>query len=255
MPTGCFINTTLLPRTCLLVYIYTFLSYLARYFTNISKKLNFIYVLVALNWYDNYYMVKSTEISIDPQATLRKINIGLSVFLLLLGLYIMLWPLLPAINWWLKHDAPIISSPVSISVSVGDLNIPTENTLVLPALDLQEKILEGESVATVNRGIWRRPSSSTPDKASNTVLVGHRFTYSGHAVFYNLDKVKRDDPIIVYWSGKPYYYKVFSVSVVPPETVSVEAPTDQSVLTLYTCAPLWSAKDRLVIQASLEESL
>jgi sortase (surface protein transpeptidase) len=31
----------------------------------------------------------------------------------------------------------------------------------------------------------------------------------------------------------------------------VEAPTDEHILTLYTCTPLWSAKDRLVIKARL----
>ena len=200
-------------------------------------------------------MQTTTPIPKKPIIPLRNLNTGLSVVLFFLGLYILVWPLLPAISWWLRHNAPVISSPVNVSVSIGDLKIPADNALFLPSLDLQENILEGESVKTVNRGIWRRPHSSTPDKGSNTVLVGHRFTYSGHAVFYNLDKLRIGDPIIAYWQGKAYQYKVSSISVVPPETVSVEAGTAQPVLTLYTCTPLWSVKDRLVIQASLEESI
>jgi len=190
-----------------------------------------------------------------PNPSLRKLNTGLSIVLFFLGLYILVWPLLPAISWWLQHSAPVISSPVNVSISIGDLKIPADNSLFLPSLDLQEKILEGESVKTVNRGIWRRPLSSTPDMGSNTVLVGHRFTYSGHAVFYNLDKLKPGDPIIAFWQGKAYKYKVTSISVVPPEAVSIEASTVQPILTLYTCTPLWSVKDRLVVQASLEPEL
>ncbi len=199
-------------------------------------------------------MEEASSPSANRLWSLRNLNTGLSGILFLLGLYILVWPWLPSISWWLLHNAPMISSPVNVNFSIGEVPIPTENTLLLPGLEIQEKILEGESVQTVNRGIWRRPQSSTPDKGSNTVLVGHRFTYSGHAIFYNLDKIKQNDPIIVYWEGKAYQYKVFSVSVVPPEAVSVEAPTSDSILTLYTCTPLWSAKDRLVIQAKLEEA-
>jgi sortase A len=86
-------------------------------------------------------------------------------------------------------------------------------------------------------------------------LVGHRFTYAGAAVFYNLDKVKSGDQIIVYWHGKAYEYKVFNISQVSPNKASVEAPTNESILTLYTCTPLLTAKDRLVIQAVLENVL
>jgi sortase A len=129
--------------------------------------------------------------------------------------------------------------------------IPSENTLIIKSLGMREKIFEGESIYTVNRGVWRRPHTSTPDQGGNTVMVGHRFTYSGQSVFYNLDKVKQGDEITVFWNSKAYTYVVDGIGVVPPEAVEVEAPTAEPRLTLYTCAPLLTAKDRLVIRAKL----
>lgn len=99
-------------------------------------------------------------------------------------------------------------------------------------------------------GVWRLPYTSTPDKGGNTVLVGHRFTYTEpQGVFYFLDKIRVGDAITVYWQGKPYEYVVMSTSVVPPTDLAVEAQTTTPRLTLYTCTPLWTAQNRLIVVA------
>lgn len=188
--------------------------------------------------------------NVAKKLTHRRINVLLSVILLLLAGYILIWPFLPSLSWWARHDAPVISAIARPSVKIEA--IPDTNTLVIPSLGLREEVFEGESEYTVNRGVWRRPKSSTPATGSNTVLVGHRFTYSGKSVFYNLDKINTGDEILVYWDDKAYSYKVESSIVLPPEAVEVEAPTDDSVLTLYTCTPLLTAKDRLVVRARLQ---
>lgn len=181
--------------------------------------------------------------------THKRINTLLSLVLLLLAGYIILWPFLPSLNWWVRFEAPVISAITKPRVERAE--VPDTNTLVMPALGLSEQILEGPGIETVNKGVWRRPNTSTPDQGSNTVLVGHRFTYAGNSVFYNLDKVKVGDEITLYWYQKPYLYKVDQVVTVPSEAVSVEALTTDPVLTLYTCTPLLTAKDRLVIRARL----
>jgi sortase A len=186
----------------------------------------------------------------SSKVTLRRTNTLLSIVLILLALYIIVWPFLPSLSWWARYDAPVISGIAKPNVNRS--TIPDTNTLVIPSLGLQEAIHEGESEHTVNKGVWHRPGSSSPDQGSNTVLVGHRFTYSGKSVFYNLDKVRAGDEILLYWDDKSYTYKVESTIVLPPEAVEVEAPTDDAVLTLYTCTPLLTAKDRLVVRARLQ---
>jgi sortase A len=183
------------------------------------------------------------------QLTHRRLNDLLSVIVGLLAVYILAWPLLPSVNWWLHHDAPVISSPPTTRPSDITQHIPHDNQLYIPKLDMHETIHEGNSAATANLGVWRRPLSAKPSDNGNVVMVGHRFTYAGASVFYHLDKLNKNDLIVVYWQGKAYVYKVIAINVVPPSAAWVEADYPGKLLTLYTCTPLWSAKDRLVIQA------
>ena len=146
----------------------------------------------------------------------------------------------------------MLNNPVS-SVAAASVPQSEGNSLYIPSLAVAETILEGESVATVDKGVWHRPKTSTPDKGSNTVLAGHRFAYGPRKPFYNLDKIEVGHEIAVTWNDKVYTYTVTKVLVVPPSEISIEAPTDKPILTLYTCTPLWSSKSRLVVQASLKE--
>jgi LPXTG-site transpeptidase (sortase) family protein len=183
---------------------------------------------------------------------LRRFNDFLSVVIIVLALYIFIWPFLPSLNWWTKFQAPIISHTPSISVAASQ-PIPKENTLIIPKLEMHEQVYDGATLHTLSKGIWHLPNSSSPDKGGNTVMAGHRFTYSGKAVFYNLDKVALNDNMTLYWQGKRYDYVVTAINVVPPTDGKLVAPTNEPTLTVYTCTPLWSAKDRLVITAKLAE--
>lgn len=185
-------------------------------------------------------------------------NNVLSVVVMLLALYIIVLPLLPNLQFWLKkttHAYPqLVKQNLPDQPKEDKEVIPAENTLVVPSLGMQEVVYEGSGPAALRKGVWHRPHTSNPAQGSNTVLVGHRFTYTQpEGVFYHLDKIKVDDSIVLYWQGEKYSYRVTKVLVVTADKVEIEAPTEGSMLTLYTCTPLWSAKDRLVIQAALEE--
>lgn len=140
-----------------------------------------------------------------------------------------------------------------VRLHASSVPVPAQNRLVVPSMMLDEPINDSKDQATLHKGLWRLPYTSSPDKQSNTVIVGHRFTYTNpRGLFYHLDKVRVGDEIGVFWQGKKYLYKVNQTKTVPPTAVNVEAPTDLPQLTLYTCAPLWWPKDRLVITAALE---
>lgn len=178
---------------------------------------------------------------------LRRVNNVLSMVVVMLAMYIFMLPFWLQINWWFKHNAPLISR--SPALALPQEPIPEQNTLVIPKLNMRQPILEGKNATTVDHGVWRRPNTATPLGSGNTVLVGHRFTYQGAAVFYHLDKLTVGDIIRVYWEGKIFDYKVTQTKEVSPAESSVEAPTDSRQLTLYTCTPLWTAKHRLVVIA------
>jgi LPXTG-site transpeptidase (sortase) family protein len=183
--------------------------------------------------------------------TLRRFNNGLSLLIVILAFYIFFLPVVPQLAWWIKHSAPLISTPVKTSLPSPRTPIPQDNRLLIPAIDIDQPILEGQSVYTVDKGIWMRPNASTPDKGSNTVLAGHRLSYTQpRGVFYFLDKIKVGDPIEVYWHGKAYTYVTRAIIETVPQDGTVEQHTTASILTLYTCTPLWNFKHRLVVIAS-----
>lgn len=128
-----------------------------------------------------------------------------------------------------------------------------KNQLYIPSIRLVQPILEGQNPNTVNRGVWRLPDSSTPPQKSNTVLVGHRFSYKNPSIFYQLDKVQAGDNIYVSWDKKIYVYEVDQVRTVLPNAKNVEAPSKEAKLTIYTCTPLWSTSHRLVVISKLEK--
>lgn len=184
-------------------------------------------------------------------AKLYYFNNFLTVIIVALALYVLVTPVLPQLNFWLKQRTGQLSSslPYSSDDKPGTQPIPQDNRLVIPQLGLDDNIHEGKYADVLKQGLWRRPNTSTPDKGGNTVIVGHRFTYRSPAVFYHLDKLKIDDKFAVYWQGQEYTYIVTDIKVVEPDQTEVEDDTPDPTLTLYTCTPLWTSKQRLVIIA------
>lgn len=205
--------------------------------------------------------------SVSPRSYrwLTKINNVLFVGTLLLGLYIVVGPFAPDVFFALHPLQKSMKKFLGIEqAQTMVLNrtvgrpaepVPEQNTLVIPKIDVNGIVYEGTSVNTLEKGIWHRPKSSTPDKGSNTVLVAHRFLYtSGPNTFYHLDKIKVNDEFTLYWNQKKYQYKVFETKVVPPTAFDIEAPTQDSIVTLWTCTPVFTATNRLVVRAKLIES-
>jgi len=193
---------------------------------------------------------------------LSKINNLLLALIILINGYIIIAPILPALIFgWQGHQAKQqqLQREIHSQVTHKPTTPPAAsqpNHVIIPTMLLDQPILEGSirnQYSVLNQGIWRWPQGSTPDKGSNTVLIGHRFTYTNpRGVFYFLNKVKLSDEIGVFWNNKQYLYKVVSVTEVPPNDTAIEANTQNPELTLFTCTPLWLPKDRLVIVAALE---
>ncbi len=177
--------------------------------------------------------------------TLRQFNNGLSLVVVLICLYIIMAPFWPKVAYQIQDVPELVTSAEK---GEEPEKIPTENTLVIPSMKLQQVLYEGGEEA-LNKGIWHMPGSGSPETGGNMVLSGHRFTYGGPAVLYHMDKVKSGDKIIVYWQKQRYEYQVSRVFVVAPTAVEIQKPTEDPLLTIYTCTPLITAANRLVVQA------
>jgi len=123
--------------------------------------------------------------------------------------------------------------------------------LRIAGVGIEIPIVEGAGENALFRGAWRSPYGSTPDQGGNTIIFGHRFLKMPPAkdTFFRLDQVAIGDTFEVDWQGKTYTYQVKETKVVPPTDTSVLAQTAEPSVTLITCTPVFTSKERLVIYA------
>jgi len=183
----------------------------------------------------------------------KNINRGLALLVGLLGLYILVSPYIPLFAYQLHRGHYPTPAYVAAAQNdrVADTNIPNENRIAIPKIGVDDPIIEGTSIATLDMGLWHRPQTPTPLEGGNTVIAGHRFSYNPRldTPFYNLDKLVSGDEIFIAWDQKIITYRVAEIKTVRPEQVEIEANTKENQLTLYTCTPLWTNRYRLVVIA------
>jgi len=125
--------------------------------------------------------------------------------------------------------------------------------LVINKIGVNMPLIESESENALLYGAWRAPGTSTPDKGSNTAIFGHRYLNipPSKNTLFRLNEVKVGDTFEVIWQDETYTYKITEKFVVEPNQMEVLDPTDKSVVTLITCTPLFTTKQRLVVRGEL----
>ena len=128
-----------------------------------------------------------------------------------------------------------------------------QNRLIIEKAGVDMPIFLSPNDKTLLKGGWMYSGNSTPDKGGNTVIFGHRWLYRPPIknTFFSLDKVIVGDRFTINWNGKTYNYEVSEVKIVNPTDVSVLNPAASPQVTLITCAPLFSTKQRLVVIGKL----
>ncbi len=136
------------------------------------------------------------------------------------------------------------SAPPALGSAVGLISIP--------AIGLSMAIVEGTGTDQLRSGPGHYPATPLPGQAGNAAIAGHRTTYL-HP-FGDLDRLRPGDPIDIVTLQGRFVYRVTEQLVVDPTEVGVVAPTPTPELTLTTCNPRYSARQRLVIHAALVTS-
>jgi sortase A len=121
----------------------------------------------------------------------------------------------------------------------------------IPAADLSPTVVvEGTGASALRAGAGHYPNTPLPGEEGNVAIAGHRTTYG--KPFANLDRLKIGDEIFLETPVGKYTYKV-TKNPYPVEAndFSVISQTPGHTLTLTTCHPKGSARQRLVIKADL----
>lgn len=137
---------------------------------------------------------------------------------------------------------------------VGDAQPLTR--IIIPAMKTDTIVVEGTSAKALNTGAGHYPNTPLPGEPGNVAIAGHRTTYG--KPFANLDILKQGDKIILETPFAKHTYEVVggfeghqNPWVVAANDWSVTEQVPESVLTLTTCDPPGSAKQRLVVRAKL----
>lgn len=124
--------------------------------------------------------------------------------------------------------------------------------MTIPKLGLEDVVVyEGVDRETLSLGPGHMPKTPLPGQPGNAVISGHRTTYG--RPFFDFDLLEQGDRIQVTSSSGTHVYEVREVAIVAPTDVWVIDPRPGGWLTLTTCHPKFSARQRLVVWAEMVE--
>jgi sortase A len=137
-----------------------------------------------------------------------------------------------------------------------DLILEKLNTkLFIDSIDVEGEIFQGSDSTTMDKGFWHFPTSVYPGQRGNSVVIAHRYLHLPPAkdTFFNLDKVRKGDEIVVRQEENEYTYIVSEVKVVEKNDISVLQDSTEHQITLITCTPLWTSNQRLAVIGKLDK--
>lgn len=167
--------------------------------------------------------------------------------------------------------APIMAyvSPGNAPASEIDAIDPTITTtvspeprLIIPKLNIDVPVTYNISVsdvmAAMNHGVAHyriAGASAYPGEIGNFVITGHSAgdVYSSNPykyIFSGLERLEDGDLIYVNYNSVRYTYRVIKKEIIDPSNIAaLRVQTNKPLLTLVTCTPLGTSKNRLLVTA------
>ena len=126
--------------------------------------------------------------------------------------------------------------------------------------DFARPLYEGTTREVLQRGIGHYLGTQLPGEVGNFAIAGHRTTYG--KPFNQIATLKTGDVVLVETKDTYFVYRVNGGEIVPPTQTSVLLPVpDQpgvrptaARLTMTSCHPEFSARERIIAYAGLDAS-
>jgi sortase (surface protein transpeptidase) len=160
------------------------------------------------------------------------------------------------------QPAPVVPAELHDGDAFALLHIPRLGA------DYARAIVEGTGAEELAQGPGHYTRSAMPGEQGNFAVAGHRVGRG--SPFLEIDELGAGDPIVVETATEWFVYRVLPAQgpvgvpgqqIVTPANTSVIAPTPNgpvdgppsgAYLTLTTCHPEYSARQRLIVHAVLE---
>lgn len=119
----------------------------------------------------------------------------------------------------------------------------------IPGIGLEVIVVEGTTDGALRRGPGHWPETPFPGLGGNMVISGHRTTYGGP--FLRLDRLEEGEVIRMLLPYAAVEYRVTEKLIVSPDEVNVVSQRGREELSLTTCHPIYSARQRLIVRAEM----
>ena len=144
----------------------------------------------------------------------------------------------------------VLPSPADVPDAGDTLPIAIIGRIQIPKIGLDAELRDQITQESIDFGPSHWPGTAMPGGFGNAVIAGHRNSHT--APFHDAGNLRVGDRItLIDGSGRAFHYAVTEMFVVDPSAVWITEQTPGHTLTLFTCHPLGSSAQRLVIRAAL----
>jgi sortase A len=122
----------------------------------------------------------------------------------------------------------------------------------MPRIGVDKIVVAGVDKSDLKKGPGHYPETPLPGQLGNSAIAGHRTTFG--QPFFDVDKLDEGDEIILTTLTGRYVYRVTGQVIVSPSDYQVISTTDpaRATLTLTSCHPKYTARERIIIFAELD---
>ena len=196
--------------------------------------------------------------AVRSRTWLRRTLVAANLCLALVGAGFVVYPFATdafATRWVQPRARERFGTP-AVAAAYRESRLPVASPVTrlrLRRLGIDVVVVEGVTTDALRAGAGHYPNTPLPGRRGNVAIAGHRVTY-GHP-FRDLDRVVRGDRVELETPVGTFVYVVtVEPFVVAPGDLSVLRQDARSMLTLTTCNPVRSDRERLVVQAVLVDA-
>ena len=143
---------------------------------------------------------------------------------------------------------PLVA-PEPIQPKLGDV----VGRITIPSIGVSKYVVAGVRLKDLERGPGLFPGSPMPGQKGNVAIAGHRTTFG--APFSRIDELHGNEKIILESKDGTFTYRVDGQpQIVSATNVAVAQTIDSNTakLTLISCYPKWTSRQRIIVVATLE---
>jgi LPXTG-site transpeptidase (sortase) family protein len=136
------------------------------------------------------------------------------------------------------------------------------NWVKIPSLNVRVPLVEPKTMTDADvlnslaNGVAMYPNGVLPGDNGNVFIAGHSsgepWKGSYRFAFININKLQKNDTVLIDYRGNRFTYIVTDSRVINPnDNKFIESSGNTPTLSLMACWPIWTAKNRMIIETKL----